>query len=1829
MRYRRFLSFVCAFALITGLLPVQSIRSTAVYAAEIPEQNLESEISGESDPEEDPVMEVPDDQDEEPEIIHEPDEEDAIILHDGFGGEGQDGTAANPYIISNADDWSEFADKINAGEDGYSDKVYKLADDFDNHEEGVTVSVGTEENPFKGIFIGNGRTLKVNIKNNNVIGNAPFRYIDGAVIRDLTVTGEVTGSTHSAGLVGFSTGDEGNLIENCLVGDSVKNHNGSGNRHIGGVVGHALDSKLTIRKTICTSYLFNYGDYAGGLIGWCDEGADITIDTCVFDGSTTTNCLFHPIGTKSAGAIIDIVFRGAYYTYFSTRPASASNTITDGIHVTADIPSDGIYSGIRLHDRAYYITTGLTCVSTSYAYTGDTIGITPVLSLGDTVLEEGTDYTLTFSPETIRDIGEYTLTITGTGDFEGVITRRFVVVSPISLGTGPITDPVESNGRWSYVYYGDSSVRGGARYRVLDKDTTEFNSADDNAAGRRTMLLDCDAVLFTRAFDADSDVWSGSDLSQYLNGTGFLGNRSVFTDIESRAIVPSTKAEPAESDGTARCWSNGELWAKYAPLTGERVFLLDVGEVTRPTYGYPDNRSASYLRTKICAIPGRTDGYNLYRTRSPATYYQNTDIAYVINGQIQKDYNKYYDIAGVSPVFNLDLSQIRFTTLISGIPGEPEAEYKLSIIDEDLSVALGEESVNRTGKMIEVPYVMEGTHCDVDTQICLLLLDHAYTPGETVTDSEKYAFLSPLTVDDTFDGMKRYGTAEYILPDHFADGELGTDYHAYIFVKNDGGPYRTDYVSDVVEITYMKPPRITGLSSAVTLEYNYSEGPVLYVSAEADEGFALSYQWYETTGDNTSGRPVDGATGADYTIPPGLGHGTTGYYCVVTATRGSTSSRLISDVIPVTVVGDQIRIKWIGDQVYTGAPVKPVPVVTYHDIVLSDKDYTVSYSNNTKVADRNAVNAKTGASIAPTVTVRGKGNYAGTAVATFAITPYDLSSAHADDILLVYNGRGQKGKSKVTCMPGTKVLTLAENKDYTLKYFRKDMTAPEDQTKDTPCGNNGPADAGEYRVVVTGEGNYKGSTWFTERIVKSEYNITKASLSSIPAQDYDHGKAFVLEADQVENPAEQTRVIKKSGKTMQDYTFIVTTGGKKLIYGDDYTLTYVDNDKVGTATVTVTGTGDGITGYTGSKTTTFKINGIPFSSVKNRHAFVSAMEYDPNVHEYKQDDYDTGFYLQEGTGQTDLIKNTDYTVTYENNTGVGTATVTYTGMGRYTGSVRKTFKITGVAMSSVKLVTDLSGSTGSDGIAQYRHSYDPKLKGFVYTGRPFYVAGLPAPEDPGLLEDSQDYGIKLTYTDPGTKEVRTLVKGSDYSVSYLNNVLPGTATVIFTGKGLYSGEIKKTFAIKPYSLNEDQNIMEFIKDRVEVTLPDASYAYTKGGVKPAVTVSYRYGIKRTILTEGTDYTVTYKNNNEVTTAQTKNLPTLVVSGKGAFSGSAPVKEFKITAADLAEAADMMTTDVVEKPGTAGICKTVVTLTEKESGMKLSAKDVVPANQYLYFYTQDNTIVGYKKDAKTTETRERSAGDPVDPKDIIHAGTKIRVLVQGKDGYLGSSIEGTFYFVEADIAKAEFTAATRTYTGSRILLNPDPDNPETGDLTVKVKVNGQDRFLKYGTDYKILNETYTGNTQVGTARVTIQGISEHGYTGSKVVSFKITAKSMDYAVTYDDNYDGLIEALLIKKPDGDEDETWYREHYRLSGNTASTMTPYGGKLARCGYTVKKKTVVNGADKWVNVPAATITFTGWGMNADGSGQTFANGGLFKPYLLTRLVFGDKYTLHAVWE
>jgi len=135
-------------------------------------------------------------------------------------------------------------------------------------------------------------------------------------------------------------------------------------------------------------------------------------------------------------------------------------------------------------------------------------------------------------------------------------------------------------------------------------------------------------------------------------------------------------------------------------------------------------------------------------------------------------------------------------------------------------------------------------------------------------------------------------------------------------------------------------------------------------------------------------------------------------------------------------------------QTYSGKKLTPAPTVKLGTKTLKKgTDYTVTYSAN--------LNAGTA-----TITIKGKGNYTGTAKGTFTIKRVSLSKAKIGSIATqTWNG------SAKTPNPTVKYgsLTLVKDRDYTLSYK-----------------NNVQPNA-KATVTITGKGNYTGTrtTTFT------------------------------------------------------------------------------------------------------------------------------------------------------------------------------------------------------------------------------------------------------------------------------------------------------------------------------------------------------------------------------------------------------------------------------------------------------------------------------------------------------------------------------------------------------------------------------------------------------------------------------------------------------------------------------------------------------------------------------------------------------------------------------
>ena len=119
---------------------------------------------------------------------------------------------------------------------------------------------------------------------------------------------------------------------------------------------------------------------------------------------------------------------------------------------------------------------------------------------------------------------------------------------------------------------------------------------------------------------------------------------------------------------------------------------------------------------------------------------------------------------------------------------------------------------------------------------------------------------------------------------------------------------------------------------------------------------------------------------------------------------------------------------------------------------------------------------------------------------------------------------------------------------------------------------------------------------------------------------------------------------------------------------------------------------------------------------------------------------------------------------------------------------------------------------------------------------------------------------------------KTLKNGTDYTVSYSNNIKVGTAKVTITGKGNYTGSVSKTYSIKN----------NFKKATVSGI---STKAFTGKNITQSITVKYN----GKTLKNGTDYTVSYSNNKKIGTATVK------IAGKGSYTGTV-TKTFKINPA---------------------------------------------------------------------------------------------------------------------------------------------------------------------------------------------------------------------------------------------------------------------------------------------------------------------------------------------
>ena len=266
------------------------------------------------------------------------------------------------------------------------------------------------------------------------------------------------------------------------------------------------------------------------------------------------------------------------------------------------------------------------------------------------------------------------------------------------------------------------------------------------------------------------------------------------------------------------------------------------------------------------------------------------------------------------------------------------------------------------------------------------------------------------------------------------------------------------------------------------------------------------------------------------------------------------------------------------------------------------------------------------------------------------------------------------GNSVVTKQPtctseGTAIKTCTKcNATVTEKLPAKGHTAVTDKGYPATCTTAGKTDGSHCSVcntvikvqTVINATGHKSSGWIVDK------------AASIGVKGSKHKECTVCKKvlETAEIPALSRISISKASVTLSTSTYAydgkakkpgvtVKLNGKTLKNGTDYTVSYSNNTKVGTAKVTITGKGN----YTGSVSKTY--------SIKNNFKKATVSGISTKAFTGKNI---TQSITVKYNGKA-LKKGTDYTVSYSSNKNIGTATVKITGKGSYTGTITKTFKI--------------------------------------------------------------------------------------------------------------------------------------------------------------------------------------------------------------------------------------------------------------------------------------------------------------------------------------------------------------------------------------------------------------------------------------------------------------------------------------------------------------------------------------------------------------------------
>ena len=1108
-------------------------------------------------------------------------------------------------------------------------------------------------------------------------------------------------------------------------------------------------------------------------------------------------------------------------------------------------------------------------------YNGQPQRQAPVVKDGDKKLVEGEDYELSYSADVtgadVTNAGTVTVTVTGKGNYTGKFDVTYQILKrQVDLTSGTQT--------WTYDGQAHSLTEVSGWQQSGDRGFVTGEVSDVRATGSVTYVADgkvTNAITYAKSADFRAD--------NYII-TKHEGTLAVTPVADKVTVTVKGNSKTEAYDGTEKSvtgytvasisnslYKQGDFafsGKAVAKGTAKGTYTMDLNE------GQFSNTNANFSNVEFIVEDGTLT---------------------IEGGQIDADGVTWYT-SDVKKMYD----------------GAPLSANRASARDKHGNALTVEYSLDGKTWMSD-PAAITATNVGDSATVYLRATGSNYAEGQYATSSEKVGvtmrpvYLTSAGATKVYDGTPLTRNAQSdvtVKGAGFVEGEgatynitgsqtlAGESFNEFTYTLNEGTLEENYFI-----VCSFSKLIVTADDSEVVVTITEHSGTFGYDGTEKTvEGydFAASNKLYtqadfEFSGDATV-RGTDAGT-YDMQLKPGDFKNTAGSFSKVTFV-------IVDGTLTITPKGIEptedngMTVGALPDVVYNGTEQAQKPVVKDGDKTLVEgEDYELSYS-----AD--ITNAGT-----VTVTVTGKGNYAGSVDVTYQILKrqVELTSgsktwtydgqAHSltevsgwqqsdDDntgfvdgevadvratgtVTYVADGKvtnaisytelagfkagnyeitKHEGTLEVTPATGKVIVTITERGgSYTYDGTEKsaegyDFVASDPLYTQADFAFTGDAtvrgtDAGTYEMQLKSSDFANTSTNFAEVefvVVDSELTIAKRTVTL--------------------TSADGAKVYDGIALTKNEQSDVTVTGGEGFVAGE--TLAYEIS-----GTQTVVGSSENTFVATSSETA--KVDNYDVTYVYGTLT-VSAQSIVPdpeNPDTYKgvtvDDPVDSVYdgqqhkwlpVVTDAEGNA-LVEGEDYTVSYDKDdfTNVtGDITVTITGIGNYTGTVTKTYKITkaplAVAALSASKVYDGSALTAGgtiDGLvadetaqavtsgSQTEVGFSANVVDSIAWGTAlesnYYIASQAdgtltvtpkgiAPEPgngmtvgtlPDVVYNGSEQVQKPTVKDGDTE----LVEGVDYDLTYSEDLTnAGTVTVTVTGKGNYAGSVDVTYQITPATL---------------------------------------------------------------------------------------------------------------------------------------------------------------------------------------------------------------------------------------------------------------------------------------------------------------------------------------------------------------------------------------------------------------------------------------------